>query len=43
MARQLEAKSVWVNTHFHVKATVPYGGHKWSGMGTEWGIAGLKQ
>jgi acyl-CoA reductase-like NAD-dependent aldehyde dehydrogenase len=43
MARQLEAGSVWVNMHFEVQAHVPYGGHKWSGLGTEWGVAGLKQ
>ncbi len=43
MARKLEAGSVWVNMHFEVQAHVPYGGHKWSGMGTEWGVAGLKQ
>ena len=43
MARQLEAGNVWVNNHFELKAHVPYGGHKWSGMGTEWGLAGLKQ
>ncbi|MCJ1470985.1 hypothetical protein MMC07_009633 [Pseudocyphellaria aurata] len=43
MARQLEAGNVWVNNHFELKAHVPYGGHKWSGIGTEWGLAGLKQ
>jgi acyl-CoA reductase-like NAD-dependent aldehyde dehydrogenase len=42
MARQLEAGSVWVNMHFEVQAHVPYGGHKWSGMGMEWGLVGLK-
>lgn len=43
IARQLEAGSVWVNMHFEVQAHVPYGGHKSSGIGTEWGVAGLKQ
>jgi len=42
MAKQLEAGSVWVNSHFDVAPGVPFGGHKWSGMGTEWGINGLK-
>jgi len=42
MARQLEAGSVWVNMHFEVQANVPYGGHKWSGLGMEWGLVGLK-
>ena len=43
MARRLEAGSVWVNMHFEVQAHVPYGGHKWSGLGSEWGLVGLKQ
>ena len=42
MAQQLEAGSVWVNSHFDFAPGVPFGGHKWSGMGTEWGINGLK-
>lgn len=42
MATQLEAGSVWVNSHFNVAPGVPFGGHKWSGIGTEWGTNGLK-
>lgn len=42
MARQLEAGSVWVNSHLYVEPGVPFGGHKWSGIGTEWGLEGLK-
>lgn len=42
MARQLEAGTVWVNTHLEVSPLVPFGGHKSSGLGTEWGINGLK-
>jgi acyl-CoA reductase-like NAD-dependent aldehyde dehydrogenase len=42
MAEQLEAGSVWVNTHFELGAHVPFGGHKQSGFGMEWGITGLK-
>lgn len=42
LARQLSAGSVWVNSHFEVAPDVPFGGSKWSGMGREWGIAGLK-
>ncbi|MCJ1244657.1 hypothetical protein MMC30_001856 [Trapelia coarctata] len=42
MARRLEAGSVWVNMHFEVQPNVPYGGHKWSGLGMEWGLVGLK-
>ncbi|KAF3017753.1 hypothetical protein E8E14_006584 [Neopestalotiopsis sp. 37M] len=42
MARQLSAGSVWVNSHFDTSARVPFGGHKHSGIGMEWGIEGLK-
>ena len=42
MAKQLEAGSVWVNSHFDVAPNVPFGGHKWSGIGVEWGVTGLK-
>ena len=33
MARQLEAGSTWVNSHFSLAPDVPFGGHKWSGIG----------
>ena len=42
MARRLEAGTVWVNSHFDVAPRVPFGGHKWSGVGMEWGVLGLK-
>lgn len=42
MARQLSAGSVWVNSHFDVAPNVPFGGHKESGIGMEWGIEGFK-
>jgi acyl-CoA reductase-like NAD-dependent aldehyde dehydrogenase len=42
IARQLEAGSVWVNTHLEVDPNAPFGGHKESGIGYEWGIGGLK-
>ncbi|RDW69905.1 hypothetical protein BP5796_08302 [Coleophoma crateriformis] len=42
MARQVSAGSVWVNSHFDVAPNVPFGGHKWSGIGSEWGQTGLK-
>ncbi|KAE8353439.1 Aldehyde/histidinol dehydrogenase [Aspergillus coremiiformis] len=41
MAEQLEAGNVWVNTHVEVQPDVPFGGHKTSGLGSEWGVAGL--
>ncbi|KAF2147555.1 uncharacterized protein K452DRAFT_293951 [Aplosporella prunicola CBS 121167] len=43
VARKLEAGSVWVNSHFDVSPNVPFGGHKWSGLGMEWGVRGLKE
>ncbi|CEL10117.1 hypothetical protein ASPCAL13242 [Aspergillus calidoustus] len=42
MARCLSAGSVWINSHFDVAPTVPFGGHKWSGIGREWGMTGLQ-
>ncbi|KAI0389907.1 aldehyde dehydrogenase [Xylariaceae sp. FL0594] len=42
MAEQLEAGSIWVNTHFELAPNVPYGGHKESGLGMDWGIVGLQ-
>ncbi|KFA76584.1 hypothetical protein S40288_09313 [Stachybotrys chartarum IBT 40288] len=42
MAEQLEAGSIWVNTHFEVAPHVPFGGHKQSGIGMDWGVVGLK-
>ncbi len=42
MARQLSAGNVWVNSHFDVAPHVPFGGHKESGIGMEWGLEGFK-
>ncbi|KAH8880985.1 aldehyde dehydrogenase [Thozetella sp. PMI_491] len=42
VAKQLEAGSVWINTHFDLNPMAPFGGHKESGIGTEWGANGLK-
>jgi acyl-CoA reductase-like NAD-dependent aldehyde dehydrogenase len=42
VARQIEAGNVWVNTHFELDPRVPFGGHKESGIGAEWGLGGLK-
>lgn len=41
IGRQLEAGTVWVNTHFELDPGVPYGGHKESGVGSELGRDGL--
>lgn len=42
IADQLEAGSVWVNCHFELAPTLPFGGHKASGLGMEWGVYGLR-
>ncbi|KAI8627986.1 Aldehyde/histidinol dehydrogenase [Xylariaceae sp. FL1651] len=42
IAEQLEAGSIWVNTHFELAPNVPFGGHKQSGLGMDWGEVGLK-
>ena len=41
LAERIEAGNVWVNTHFELDPRVPFGGHKESGIGTEWGVGGL--
>ncbi|RKL46337.1 hypothetical protein BFJ70_g2832 [Fusarium oxysporum] len=42
-ARQMQAGSVWINTHFDLSPMAPFGGHKESGLGVEWGTNGLKE
>ncbi|KAH9871066.1 hypothetical protein J1614_006640 [Plenodomus biglobosus] len=42
VAASLEAGNVWVNSHLDLDPRVPFGGHKESGVGSEWGVAGLK-
>ena len=42
IAEEIEAGSVWVNTHFELDPRAPFGGHKESGIGTEFGVGGLK-
>lgn len=41
LAQKIQAGTVWVNTHFELDGRVPFGGHKESGIGTEWGVGGL--
>jgi len=41
IATQIEAGSVWINTHLEVSPHAAFGGHKHSGMGHEWGKGGL--
>lgn len=42
IARQIDSGNVWINTHFEVDPRFPFGGHKQSGIGAEWGVEGLK-
>ncbi|ETN42322.1 uncharacterized protein HMPREF1541_01476 [Cyphellophora europaea CBS 101466] len=42
LAAKLEAGNVWVNTHFELDPRAPFGGHKESGIGLEFGMGGLK-
>ncbi|OCT47674.1 putative aldehyde dehydrogenase-like protein [Cladophialophora carrionii] len=42
VAQELEAGSVWVNTHFELDPRAPFGGFKESGIGMEFGVGGLK-
>ncbi|KAL4907892.1 hypothetical protein BDW74DRAFT_189289 [Aspergillus multicolor] len=41
IASELHGGSVWINTHFEVSPFAPFGGHKSSGIGVEWGLTGL--
>ncbi|EKG21047.1 hypothetical protein MPH_01676 [Macrophomina phaseolina MS6] len=42
IARQLDSGSVWINTHLELDPNAPFGGHKESGLGYEWGLGGMK-
>ncbi|KKZ67204.1 NAD-dependent aldehyde dehydrogenase [[Emmonsia] crescens] len=42
IGEQIEAGSVWINTHQEVSPGAPFGGHKESGIGYEGGVGGLK-
>jgi acyl-CoA reductase-like NAD-dependent aldehyde dehydrogenase len=42
VAQRLEAGTVWINQHANLHADLPFGGHKFSGVGVQWGEEGLK-
>ncbi|KAH6999387.1 aldehyde dehydrogenase domain-containing protein [Ilyonectria destructans] len=42
IGKEIEAGNVWINTHFDLSPAAPFGGHKESGIGMEWGLSGLK-
>lgn len=43
LAARLETGTSWVNHHFALSPDVPFGGHKQSGLGVEFGAEGLKE
>ncbi|MGX7927253.1 aldehyde dehydrogenase family protein [Tsuneonella sp. HG094] len=43
IAEQLETGTVWVNEFLHISPLAPFGGHKQSGFGAEYGLDGLKE
>ena len=43
VAEQLETGTVWVNEYLHISPLAPFGGHKQSGFGVEYGLDGLKE
>ena len=43
IAEQLETGTVWINEFMHLSPFAPFGGHKQSGFGAEYGIEGLKE
>ena len=42
IGKQLEAGTVWINSHGKLFPLAPFGGIKMSGIGTEFGVEGLK-
>lgn len=42
VAAQIEAGTVWINSHGGVHPLIPFGGSKQSGYGLEFGVEGLK-
>ena len=43
IAEQLETGTVWVNEFMQLSPFTPFGGHKQSGIGAEYGLDGLKE
>ncbi|MGB3805652.1 MAG: aldehyde dehydrogenase family protein [Erythrobacter sp.] len=43
IAEQLETGTVWINEFMHLSPFAPFGGHKQSGFGAEYGKEGLKE
>ena len=43
VADQMESGTVWVNKHAELDPTIPFGGAKQSGLGTELGQQGFEE
>lgn len=43
LAQKVESGTVWVNKHFDMAPHIPFNGSKQSGMGFEFGVAGLHE
>lgn len=43
IAEKLETGTVWVNEFMHLSPFAPFGGHKQSGFGAEYGLDGMKE
>ncbi|MBB3861648.1 aldehyde dehydrogenase (NAD+) [Novosphingobium hassiacum] len=43
IAEQLETGTVWINEFLHLTPFAPFGGHKQSGFGAEYGVEGLQE
>ena len=43
VAEQMETGTVWINEFMHLSPFAPFGGHKQSGFGAEYGKEGLKE
>jgi acyl-CoA reductase-like NAD-dependent aldehyde dehydrogenase len=43
IADRLDAGTVWINAHLVVSPSLPFGGHKSSGVGVENGLLGLHE
>ncbi len=43
IAERLETGTVWINEYLHLSPFAPFGGHKQSGFGAEYGLDGLKE
>lgn len=42
VGKRLLAGTIWTNKHFDLSPYATFGGHKESGVGSEWGLSGLK-